>query len=214
MNNKTNPRINLIILSSILILILSFMIYINNSNTQALATETNKQYSKEIKEKNVDHATNLKNIKNIEKDQEFWNYLKTNHTETYNLLNSIKDKQPKMYKKLLRITGRMYMKIKETGNQELKNIFADQINNQTKLTQLMINHKEGKVKESEFDTQAKQILTKIHDNNIRIMEIKIEDLKNRKEQKVEEMLKKIKEEIKEFEQKFEKRESTNKNKTK
>ncbi|MCX7758147.1 MAG: hypothetical protein N2169_00825 [bacterium] len=201
MNNK---RINLIILSSILILILSFMIYSNNPNTQALANDTSKQYSKEIKEKNMDHVKNFKDIKNIENNQEFWNYLKTNHPETYNLLNSIKDKQAKLYKRLLRMTGRMYIKIKETENKELKSIFADQINNQTKLTQLIINHKEGKIKEVEFDTQAKQILTKIHDNNIRIMEIKLEELKNRKEQKVEEMLKRIKKEIKEFEKKGEK----------
>ena len=131
-----------------------------------------------------------------ETDNNFWNYIKSNNIETYNLLTNIKEKYPRFYKRLLKVSKIMYKRINETSNPELKKIFSTQIDNKTKLTQLIITYKENKIKEEEFDTKAKQILTEIHLNNIKIMEIKIQEMKNQVENKVAEMLQKIKKEIK------------------
>lgn len=118
-------------------------------------------------------------MKNIEKDQNFWNYLKSNHPLTFNLLQSIKDKYPRMYKRLLNVSGRMYNKINETSNPDLKKLFAEQIDNQTKLTESMIKYKESKIREEEFDMQAKDILRNIHQNHIKIIELRLQEMKKK-----------------------------------
>ncbi|MFN4220313.1 MAG: hypothetical protein ACK4GJ_05275 [bacterium] len=201
--------LKILTLSIFLISISLFLVYSDNSkNTDKTSNLNNskqsiqsivyeKNYEKHYEKHYEKSSTKRKKIKDIEKNENFWNYLKSNHPSTFNFLQSIKDKHPRMYKKLLRICGRMYLNINETNNPDLKKLFAKQIDNQTNLTESIIKYKESKIKEEEFDTQAKEILRNIHQNNIKIMELRIQEMKNKLESKVEESLQKIKKEIKE-----------------
>lgn len=191
--------LQILILSLLLISISLFLAHSDNSKNISKKLDNSKQTIQTVETEETTYVPNpsTKNIKNIEKDQNFWNYLKSNHPSTFNLLQSIKDKHPKMYKKLLNVSGRMYININQTSNPDLKKLFAEQIDNKTKLIETMINYKESKIKEEEFDMQAKNILRNIHENNIKIIELRLQEMKNKIESKVEEALQKIKKEIKE-----------------
>ncbi|MEN3015732.1 MAG: hypothetical protein ABDH21_06755 [bacterium] len=175
-----NKRVisSFVIFSSVFILIISYLIYTNNLSSQVFAEEKQKGYTKEMRE-------------DIQNSQEFWNYLQKNHPETYNLLNHLKNQEPKYYKRFVKITSRLYIKLKKTQDQELKNIFSDQIDKHTKFVKLIIDYKDKKINEDQFKNEAKQILNKIHDNVIRVMEIKLQKYKMEKQQKIEKTIEKI-----------------------
>ncbi len=195
MNNKGKVKVVFIIIAIITLFITGIILNFTNIKEGKVFADDKKAHNVEYNKK--ESLPFGKEVKNIENNQEFWNYLKSNHPETYDLLNNLKNKDPKMYKKLVKKFGVMYLQISKSDNQELKNVVTDQINEETKLAKLTIDYKEGKIKEEEFDKQARPIISTIHDNVAKIMEIKLKEFVAKKEEKVESMLKRIKEMVKE-----------------
>lgn len=183
--NKIN-KINLII---IIALILSMIVLFPKSkNTEELLA--NSVANKEIQEKGKIEQN--KKLVGQQKIHDLWDYLKNNHPKTYSLLKELEINYPLIYKKSLRFLHKIYKRMNTNDNQEIKEILKSEIDNYTELTSLTIQYHENKISESEFDQKATQILSKIHDNKIKIFELKILELKNKKSQLIQQKLKEIK----------------------
>jgi len=165
---------------------------LNDTQNTVTTTQTTKEHY--YKEKMTEKREKMiqKRIEKIEQDQEFWNYLQKEHPTTYNLLNSIKKNYPKEYKRLLLSSAMAYRRINSSNNPQIKNILSKQINNFTKLTQIFIDYKENKIDEKSFSAQATDILSTIHDNTAKIMEIRLQEFKNKKQEFINKALEKAK----------------------
>ncbi len=159
-----------------------------NKDIQNKYKDVNK--SKELKKKVGEHIS-----KKIENDQEFWNYLKTNHPELYNSLNSLKSKYEKLYNHFsLKVYG-IYKRMNREENNLIKDLLKEKIAIHDKIVKLVLDYKEKKIQEKEFETNMKNHIKELVDNEEKILTEKLNEFKSKKDKMSEDIYKKMKENI-------------------
>jgi hypothetical protein len=192
-------RFTMLTLVALIIIMIVYFVgvvpkYNNFYTTTVVAKEKDKQQDyMDIKE-NKHSAKKMinKKISEIENNKEFWDYLQQKHTQTYTLLQSIKQKYPKEYKRLLLSSSNAYKRIKFSDNQQIKDILDSQIDNFTNLTKVFIDFKEKKLNDKDFENIATNYLSSIHDNIVKIMELRLKDFKNKKQEFINKAIEKAK----------------------
>jgi len=192
-------RFTMLTLVALIIIMIVYLVgvvpkYNNFYTTTVVAKEKDKQQDyMDIKE-NKHSAKKMinKKISEIENNKEFWDYLQQKHPQTYTLLQSIKQKYPKEYKRLLLSSSNAYKRIKFSDNQQIKNILDSQIDNFTNLTKVFIDFKEKKLNDKDFENIATNYLSSIHDNIVKIMELRLQDFKNKKQEFINKSIEKAK----------------------
>lgn len=157
--------------------------------------------AKELKKKVGEHIA-----KKIENDQDFWNYLKANHPNLYNSLNFLKSKYKKLYNYFsLKVYG-IYKRMNREENNVIKDLLKEKIAIHDKIVKLISDYKEKRIQEKEFETNMKNHIKELLDNEEKILTERFNEFKAKKNQVAEDTYKKIKDEIDKFEEKEHKKE--------